>query len=1300
MLALTIAWSIEVGFEAPELRLEAGRALVAGALGGLEPGAPALPVLVRRLGLPEGAMVERVELIDAKYELVSDSFPVKTLGMPRIPGVPTPRVPEFRFKGRWPESPVRLAYQGFSRGKGVAFLLFFPAASDGKRLWRVKEARVRLVLKPVPAPEYSEPGFDILLLTSRKLAPAFEELIRWRQLQGYRVKLLTLDEVEAWPGADLPERIRNAIRYYAQEWGVRFVLLGGDKTVIPYRIAYQPIGYPQYGDSVATDLYYACLDGSWDPNGDGLWGTYPEEIDLLPDVAVARLPVRQPEEVLRYTRKLKAYEMGQGVHARALVHAADLFTTGDGAWYGRRVAQVLSVTYQVDSFYEAQLDHDITAGELLGKMAGAAVHFTISHGVWTRLLIDKSSGNSLTREEALEAEGTPTFSAVVACFGNSPEASVGRALVLAPEGGSVGLFGSGKLDFADYGTLIADSIFISLRDDPRAGAAYAEGLGKLAGLAGCTKVWRHLFFAYNLLGDPALRVWTSEPEDAYVDAPAFFSRELVVKTEPGAVVSLRAGSQVWSARADEAGVARIEGIDAEGEAELWVFAPGKRPYFRRIRGINGAQRLEARILSPKIPCPLDTCQVAAEVRNSGSLPARNISASLTLFGSAKPVGGATHLYVESLEPGEAETLRVSAAFEPGKAGAAVRASWNGGSVVDSALWDVKEPQLKFLGAKPEPKGLVLYIANWGKGAAKRVWVKAGNLVSLAGEILPGEIEKAFVPVSPPVQISVGAGPKVYESLTLPELNPPPTPESLRVQAVPGGARLEWEPVGDAYIVLKDGVPFAYTKHAQFTYRGSEPAKLSVLAVKEGAAGEPSPAITASPGPGFGPFQPVYREEFKGSAPALGELDPSSKGEELVLAGNGWVEVLAGNGRSLARWQEPGVLGLAPAIGDADGDGTFEIWLATADGVVVRDAAGRLLARYSLPAQPIQPVLLWDVDRDGAPEGLVKAQNSRLYLLDDGEAIDLGLTHPGAPAAVAQWRGGFAVVDLKRDTIRALDGSVKVTLGLPIPRAELAAWDSLVFVAVESGGTWFGVLDLAAGTWALEPRKISDKRYPKLVLGDASGDGTPEALIVAQDSVYLVDASGMVLAKAQAPFGYAVDAGRGFLLGTGDGFVLALPQLPGYPLQVNLNGASRSPLGFSAPLALGDLDGDGTLELVTPGTDGLVYSFNAELSSGWRGPRANRWNTGSWHAKLGDEPKAKLAKREKGFVQTLTRGELVLSVPGKSRVRYSVYDAAGRRAAAGWAEARSGTARISLARLPSGAYLLSVEGRLIKVVKLR
>ncbi len=1321
MLTLTIAWSIEVSLEAPELRLEAGRVLAAGALEGLEPGAPALPVIVRRVGLPEGALVEGVELVEVEEELVSDSFPVKTLEMPRVPGVPAPEVRPFQFKGRWPQSPVRLAYQGFSRGRGVAFLLFFPAASDGKRLWRVKRVKLKLRLRPAEAPKYPVslrwakvleaisgsaappdrpvPRLDMLIITSSGLAPAFDSLVRWRRLQGYRVKVVSLEEAQAWPGTDLPDRIRNLIRFYAQNWGVELVLLGGDKTIIPHRIAYQPIGYPQYGDSVATDLYYACLDGSWDPDGDGLWGTYPEQIDFLPDVAVARLPVRTQEEVLNYFRKLKVYEMGRGVSGRALVHAADLFTTGDGAYYGRRVAQVLGTTLSVDSLYEAQLDHDITPDELLGKMSGAAVHFTISHGVWTRLLIDRSSGNSLRRTDALAARGTPTFSALVACFGNSPEASVGRALVLAPEGGSVGLFGSGKLDFADYGIFIADSVFSSLAEDNRAGVAYAMGVGKLAGLAACTKVWRHLIFAYNLLGDPALRVWISEPSKPRLSFAPAAHEGFEVKTEPYAVVSLSRGEEIAATRADETGTAKFAHLPlGEGKLELWVFAPGKKPYFTVIEAVESGKKLSVEIPSPAQPTPWDTSQLEVVVRNEGAFPARAVEVRLWLYGSAVGLTGEKtfQLVAGELEPGRAETLRVPVWFEPGEASAVALAYWDDVQAADTAGWVVPEPHVRIVGVRAEGNGLKVYFVNDGPTPAKDIWVKAGHLVALGGNLEPGRVGEVWLAdASFPLEIKVGIGPKTYESLLVDGYSEPPVPNGVRVQPVPGGVLLTWDSSDAHYLVFVNGEPWELTEHASYTLQTDTSVKFQVAAVKNGMVGQPSPALTGEPGPRFGPFQPLYREEFASSEPVGADLTPEP-GEELVLAGGDWVEVLSGRGERVARWREPGVLRLSPAVGDG------RIWIATQEGVVVRDAHGRLLAQYRLPARPAQRLVLWDFDGDGELECAVQAANSRVYLLDDGQVIDKGPTRPSVPMAVAVWGSSWAALHFKGDTLLTLDGSRKFPTGLGVAGGEIATWDSLVFVAVDAGSTWFGVLDLAAGQWVCPPKLVSQKRYPRLALGDVNGDGTPEALVLAQDSAYALTVAGEVLAKAQGNFTKPVYADGAFLMGTSDGKLVAVgAPLGGFPLLVSLVGAPYSPTGFSAPPAEADPDGDGKLELVIPGTDGLMYSLDADFRSGWRGPRANPWNTGAYGLEMPGKLRLAARKSSKAAAKTITKDLVIVPLnESAGLVRYALYDPAGRRVAGGVAEVKGGKVAVSLSELPSGAYLLTVEDRVLRVVRLR
>jgi hypothetical protein len=104
--------------------------------------------------------------------------------------------------------------------------------------------------------------------------------------------------------------IRNAIKYYHQENGTEFVILGGDVNVIPIRYVYNPDN-TQAGDQAEafpstpldyaytykpTDHYYACLEGTWDNDNDGKFGemgivgTSVDEVDWTAEVYVGRIP--------------------------------------------------------------------------------------------------------------------------------------------------------------------------------------------------------------------------------------------------------------------------------------------------------------------------------------------------------------------------------------------------------------------------------------------------------------------------------------------------------------------------------------------------------------------------------------------------------------------------------------------------------------------------------------------------------------------------------------------------------------------------------------------------------------------------------------------------------------------------------------------------------------------------------------------------------------------------------------------------------------------------------------------------
>ncbi|MBU1631244.1 MAG: hypothetical protein KKH49_05540, partial [Candidatus Omnitrophica bacterium] len=120
-------------------------------------------------------------------------------------------------------------------------------------------------------------------------------------------------------GTDNQTKIRNFIIDYYQNHGTRYVLLAGDSNIIPPRYlsvwyTFQP--YP-YFVSIPADLYYGCLDGTFDYDCDGTYGEHtdgPEgwEVDLYAEVYIGRAPVATAAEVSNFVRKTLTYENATG----------------------------------------------------------------------------------------------------------------------------------------------------------------------------------------------------------------------------------------------------------------------------------------------------------------------------------------------------------------------------------------------------------------------------------------------------------------------------------------------------------------------------------------------------------------------------------------------------------------------------------------------------------------------------------------------------------------------------------------------------------------------------------------------------------------------------------------------------------------------------------------------------------------------------------------------------------------------------------------------------------------------------
>ncbi len=158
--------------------------------------------------------------------------------------------------------------------------------------------------------------YDLLLVTTADLAEYYEDYINYKKETGYKVKVITREEIEAnFDGADVQEKIRNAIIDAYQNNEISFVLLGGDSEPdneennrIPHRGFYVDIGDTSYNDpDIPSDVYYSALDGNWNDNGNEWFGEVGED-DLLSEVAIGRICGDNEEEVKNQLHKLFMYQ--------------------------------------------------------------------------------------------------------------------------------------------------------------------------------------------------------------------------------------------------------------------------------------------------------------------------------------------------------------------------------------------------------------------------------------------------------------------------------------------------------------------------------------------------------------------------------------------------------------------------------------------------------------------------------------------------------------------------------------------------------------------------------------------------------------------------------------------------------------------------------------------------------------------------------------------------------------------------------------------------------------------------------
>ena len=169
---------------------------------------------------------------------------------------------------------------------------------------------------------WENPNVEMLIISPNN--PSFINILtplaNWKNSIG--VKTIILSNYSLYQGKDDAERIRNMIKDYYEKYHIRWVLLAGDTDVIPIRYVYNPdvilynsSEYSWDATYKPTDFYYASLEGTWDQDGDGIYGESAvynangkDEIDWTPEVYVGRFPASNALELQIMVNKTLQYE--------------------------------------------------------------------------------------------------------------------------------------------------------------------------------------------------------------------------------------------------------------------------------------------------------------------------------------------------------------------------------------------------------------------------------------------------------------------------------------------------------------------------------------------------------------------------------------------------------------------------------------------------------------------------------------------------------------------------------------------------------------------------------------------------------------------------------------------------------------------------------------------------------------------------------------------------------------------------------------------------------------------------------
>ncbi|MBI9035547.1 MAG: T9SS type A sorting domain-containing protein [Bacteroidales bacterium] len=412
-------------------------------------------------------------------------------------------------------------------------------------------------IEEYPEESRNENDYEILIICPSLFQDSFTDYRNNYFKRGYKSEIITVEYIESsMTGIDLQEKIRNYIIQEYQNYKIDYVLLAGDVEYIPYRGLYCKVEsqITVIDNDIPSDLYYSALDGNWNYNNNNLWGEIGEE-DLYPEVALGRFPCSNTDELHNMITKSLRYQNTPIVNEiKHVVLAAENMEWEPISW-GSDFLELhignhqeyeydthgFPYPFEIEKLYEVQ---NSWIGQDLIDQVNMGRSMIYHCGDANADYVLKLNSSEILEENFYGANGFDHSFPVIYAQGGECAAfdindCIAERMLSIPTFASA-FIGNSRFGWYNSGQAegpsqhlhreFTDALFGS--NNTPIGSAFVESKTESAPWINVSDSYeagamRYSIYDCNLLGDPAMNIWTSYPMGLIVD----YAQVIPVSTE-------------------------------------------------------------------------------------------------------------------------------------------------------------------------------------------------------------------------------------------------------------------------------------------------------------------------------------------------------------------------------------------------------------------------------------------------------------------------------------------------------------------------------------------------------------------------------------------------------------------------------------------------------------------------------------------------------------------------------------------------------------------------------------------------